>query len=90
MATDKLIQRMVREEFRDVTLITIAHRINTIADSDRVLVLDNGRVAEFAPPQELLANPDSMYAALVREHSGDQGSSAAEAGSGKGGGDAVA
>lgn len=53
MATDTLIQRSIREEFTQSTLIVIAHRLSTIADFDRILVLSEGAVAEFGTPQEL-------------------------------------
>jgi len=54
--TDARVQETVRSAFADSTTITIAHRLNGIMDADRVLVLDKGRVAEFAPPHELLAD----------------------------------
>ncbi|KAI3318504.1 P-loop containing nucleoside triphosphate hydrolase protein [Xylariaceae sp. AK1471] len=53
MSTDTLIQRSIREEFGDSTLIVIAHRLSTIADFDRILVLSDGRVAEYGTPREL-------------------------------------
>ncbi|KAL1882253.1 hypothetical protein Daus18300_000739 [Diaporthe australafricana] len=53
MATDALIQRSIREEFTEATLVVIAHRLSTIADFDRILVLGDGRVAEYGTPQEL-------------------------------------
>ncbi|KAI1326944.1 P-loop containing nucleoside triphosphate hydrolase protein [Xylariaceae sp. FL0255] len=53
MATDALIQRSIREEFGDSTLMVIAHRLSTIADFDRILVLSDGQVAEYGPPREL-------------------------------------
>ncbi|KAI0409773.1 P-loop containing nucleoside triphosphate hydrolase protein [Xylaria palmicola] len=53
MATDALIQRSIREEFGDSTLVVIAHRLSTIADFDRILVLSDGRVAEYGTPKEL-------------------------------------
>jgi ATP-binding cassette subfamily C (CFTR/MRP) protein 4 len=66
-ATDSLIQRTLRERFAAATVLTIAHRIHTVADSDRVLVMDHGQVAEFAPPAELLAaKPPGLYATLVQ------------------------
>lgn len=53
MSTDTLIQRSIREEFTDATLLVIAHRLSTIADFDRILVLSDGRVAEYGSPKEL-------------------------------------
>ncbi|KAI4097604.1 MAG: hypothetical protein LQ344_000337 [Seirophora lacunosa] len=55
MATDVLIQRSVREEFGDSTLIVIAHRLSTIADFDKILVMSDGRAVEYDTPRELLA-----------------------------------
>ena len=51
---DALIQQAVRSAFVSCTVLTIAHRLHSVQDSDRILVLDQGRVAEFASPQQLL------------------------------------
>jgi ABC-type multidrug transport system fused ATPase/permease subunit len=71
METDEKIQRMLRHELADVTVMTIAHRVHTITDSDFILVLEDGKVAEFGPPQELLANDaggkPSLFKALYDE-----------------------
>ncbi|KAI1297541.1 hypothetical protein EDD11_007103 [Mortierella claussenii] len=65
--TDNAIQVALRRSFQKCTVLTIAHRINTIMDSDRIIVLDHGRVAEFDPPQVLLNNPDSIFYSLVKK-----------------------
>ena len=54
MVTDALIQRTIRTAFRQCTVLTIAHRLDTIADYDRVMVLDAGMVVEFDVPAKLL------------------------------------
>lgn len=68
-ATDALIQETIRKHFNDCTTLTIAHRLTTIANSDRILVLSHGRVVECASPHQLLQNDESDvgFAALVRE-----------------------
>lgn len=58
--TDGLIQEMIRSKFEDCTILSIAHRVPTIVDSDRVIVLDQGRVAEYDSPSVLLKNPVSI------------------------------
>lgn len=55
LETDELIQQTIRREFADRSVFTIAHRLNTIMDYDRVLVLDNGAVVEFDSPSNLLS-----------------------------------
>lgn len=65
--TDKVLQETIREEFKDRTILTIAHRLNTIIDSDRILVLEHGEVKEFAPPAELLKNKESLFYSLALE-----------------------
>ncbi|XP_061352671.1 ABC transporter C family member 5-like isoform X2 [Gastrolobium bilobum] len=68
-ATDNLIQKIIRKEFKDCTVCTIAHRIPTVIDSDLVLVLSDGRVAEFDTPLRLLEDKSSMFLKLVSEYS---------------------
>lgn len=59
--TDALIQRTIRTNFANNTVITIAHRLNTIIDSDRVLVLDAGQVVEYDTPFNLLQEQGIFY-----------------------------
>ncbi|KAA8499894.1 Multidrug resistance-associated protein 1 [Porphyridium purpureum] len=63
--TDQRIQETVRSEFSNATILTIAHRLWTIADYDRVLVMDHGLVAEYGTPAELLANADGILSSMV-------------------------
>eukprot|EP01100_Stratorugosa_tubuloviscum_P002782 TRINITY_DN165_c0_g2_i1.p1 TRINITY_DN165_c0_g2~~TRINITY_DN165_c0_g2_i1.p1 ORF type:complete len:1466 (-),score=614.85 TRINITY_DN165_c0_g2_i1:64-4461(-) len=65
--TDNIIQQTIRREFKDCTILTIAHRLNTIMDSDRILVLDKGVVAEFASPEQLLRTPTSLFYSLSKK-----------------------
>ncbi|XP_058199762.1 ABC transporter C family member 2-like [Rhododendron vialii] len=64
--TDALIQKTIREEFKSCTMLIIAHRLNTIIDSDRVLLLEAGRVVEYASPEELLQNDESAFSKMVQ------------------------
>jgi ABC-type multidrug transport system fused ATPase/permease subunit len=67
MRRDALLQATLRSNmFKDKTIITIAHRINTILDSDRIVVLDRGKVAEFDSPAELIRTKGLFYE-LVKE-----------------------
>lgn len=59
------MQTTLRESFSDSTLITIAHRINTIIDYDKVLVLDKGKKVEFDSPESLLKKKDSLFRSLA-------------------------
>lgn len=63
--TDSLIQETIKSEFEGCTILTIAHRIKTIINYDRILVLESGRVFEFDSPQNLLRNPKSVFSSLV-------------------------
>ncbi|KAJ2067239.1 ATP-binding cassette glutathione S-conjugate transporter ycf1 [Coemansia sp. S155-1] len=62
--TDRIMQSVIRREFKDCTVLTIAHRLNTIMDSDRILVMDEGKVAELDTPANLLAR-DGHFSKLV-------------------------
>ncbi|KAJ3268086.1 hypothetical protein HDV01_003483 [Terramyces sp. JEL0728] len=62
---DKKLQSVLRSELNGTTIISIAHRLNTIADFDRVLVLDQGEMREYDSPYQLLQNSDSEFSKLV-------------------------
>jgi ABC-type multidrug transport system fused ATPase/permease subunit len=67
--TDELIQNTIRTEFSDCTLLTIAHRLNTIMDSSRIIVLDKGKVVEFDTPKNLLLNKKGHFFSMA-SHAG--------------------
>ncbi|XP_026805613.1 probable multidrug resistance-associated protein lethal(2)03659 [Rhopalosiphum maidis] len=65
--TDALIQKTIRNKFRSCTVLTIAHRLNTVMDSDRVLVMDDGTMVEFDHPYNLLTNKDGFFYKMVEQ-----------------------
>ena len=64
--TKKKIQRTIREELTNAIVITIAHRLKTVMDYDRILVLDKGRVVEFDAPWVLMQTPNSAFREMCR------------------------
>lgn len=67
LETDSLIQETIRQEFVGSTILTIAHRLHTILDYDRVMVLDHGKLIEFDSPKALLSNPESHFYSLAKD-----------------------
>ncbi|XP_055069172.2 ATP-binding cassette sub-family C member 4 isoform X1 [Misgurnus anguillicaudatus] len=65
--TDELIQKTIREKFKECTVLTIAHRLNTIIDSDRIMVLDAGRINAYDDPFVLLKNQDGIFYKMVQQ-----------------------
>ncbi|XP_073750488.1 ATP-binding cassette sub-family C member 4 isoform X3 [Callorhinus ursinus] len=65
--TDKLIQKKIREKFAQCTVLTIAHRLNTVIDSDKIMVLDSGRLKEYDEPYVLLQNEESLFYKMVQQ-----------------------
>jgi ABC-type multidrug transport system fused ATPase/permease subunit len=76
--TDAFIQKMLRVKFGAVTQLVIAHRLDTICDSDLIVVMDAGRAVEVGSPQELLEREGGVFAALV-DATGAEGSMALRA-----------
>nr|XP_019043406.1 hypothetical protein I302_07983 [Kwoniella bestiolae CBS 10118]OCF22336.1 hypothetical protein I302_07983 [Kwoniella bestiolae CBS 10118] len=76
--TDALIQRIIQTEFSDIVIVSIAHRIQTVAYYDRILVMDVGQVVEFDHPLELFDRPDSMFRGLCDRKVGDKSLHGAE------------
>uniref|UniRef100_A0A8C7YAV4 Multidrug resistance-associated protein 4 n=1 Tax=Oryzias sinensis TaxID=183150 RepID=A0A8C7YAV4_9TELE len=65
--TDSLIQQTIRDKFQDCTVLTIAHRLNTIIDCDKILVLDAGQMQEYDEPYVLLQNHDGLFYQMVQQ-----------------------
>lgn len=64
--TDKLIQATLRKNFKSCTVLTIAHRLDTVVDCDKILVMDSGEAVEYDHPQVLLQNPNSYFSKMIR------------------------
>lgn len=62
-----MIQKTIRNKFRTCTVLTIAHRLNTIIDSDMILVMDAGTMVEFDHPLNLLKNKDGFFYKMVEQ-----------------------
>ena len=67
LQTDKLIQEAIKSNFTNLTVLTIAHRLNTIMEADKILVMDAGKVVEFAQPLVLLQRPEGHFTSLLKE-----------------------
>ncbi|SJL11398.1 uncharacterized protein ARMOST_14801 [Armillaria ostoyae] len=63
--TDRAVQRIIRDHFRDSTVITVAHRVSTITDYEQVIVMDRGSVSEKGDPQDLLTTEGSAFGVLL-------------------------
>ena len=63
--TDELIQKTIRKEFQHCTILTIAHRLNTILDYDKIVVMRDGNVIEVGSPQDLLKRQSSSFRAMA-------------------------
>ncbi|KAH0813598.1 hypothetical protein GEV33_009192 [Tenebrio molitor] len=61
LETDEMIQRTIRRKFKNSTVLTIAHRTNTVIDSDKILVMDSGSIVEFGDTENVLQQPDGYF-----------------------------
>ncbi len=67
LETDDLIQATIRKEFKGCTVLTIAHRLNTILDYDKIMVLDKGEIREFDSPQNLLDDDTTIFHSMAKD-----------------------
>ena len=63
--TDSLLQEAIRTAFRNCTMLTVAHRLNTVIHYDKILVLADGKVVEFGAPVNLMANANSVFSQMI-------------------------
>ncbi|CAF0910972.1 unnamed protein product [Rotaria sordida] len=66
-ATDELIQQVIRNKFKECTVLTIAHRLRTVIDNDRIMVINNGELVELDTPFALLSNSNSYFSSLAEQ-----------------------
>jgi len=64
--TEELVTSVLNSSFKNCLLITIAHRIKTILESDKILVLDHGKVMEFDSPENLLSDSETLFSGIVK------------------------
>ncbi|KAL6839563.1 hypothetical protein ACP4OV_030502 [Aristida adscensionis] len=67
-ATDAILQKTIRTEFKDCTVITVAHRIPTVMDCNMVLALSDGKVVEYDKPKKLMETEGSLFRELIKEY----------------------
>ncbi|BFG31867.1 hypothetical protein CerSpe_181410 [Prunus speciosa] len=67
-ATDYILQKTIRTEFADCTVITVAHRIPTVMDCTKVLAIGDGKLVEYDEPMKLMNNEGSLFGQLVKEY----------------------
>ncbi|KAM7310865.1 multidrug resistance-associated protein 1 [Ixodes scapularis] len=67
LATDQLVKETIHSEFKSTTVITIAHKLHTVMDCDKILVLAAGNVLEQGSPKELLETKDGLFFAMAKD-----------------------
>ena len=68
---DSIIQRVIAEKFRDSTVLTIAHRLSTLKNADKIMVLEKGELIEFGEPGELERREGGFYAEMIKKNSAE-------------------
>ncbi len=68
MKNDAIIQRVIAEKFKDSTVLTIAHRLSTLKNSDKIMVLEKGELIEFGNPVELESRANGFYADMLKKN----------------------
>ncbi|GMN75188.1 hypothetical protein TIFTF001_056816 [Ficus carica] len=79
--TDAILQRTIRREFADCIVITVAHRIPTVMDCNKVPAISDGKLVEYDEPSKLMNNKASLFGQLVKEYwarSGNAGSNSGD------------
>ena len=62
-----IFQGTIRSKFSSCTILTIAHRLNTVMDYDKILVMSDGKVAQYDSPQNLLRDPDGIFYSMAKD-----------------------
>lgn len=65
---DALIQKVIAEKFKSSTVLTIAHRLSTLQSSDKIMVMEQGELAEFGSPKELENRKGGVYSEMMKKH----------------------
>jgi ATP-binding cassette, subfamily C (CFTR/MRP), member 1 len=65
---DALIQQVIADKFKESTVLTIAHRLSTLQNSDKIMVMEHGRLVEFGTPEELEAKAGGVYSEMMRKN----------------------
>ena len=68
--TDLLVQQTIREQLSSSTILTIAHRIQTVLDCDRIVVMSNGKICEEGNPRDLIDQPESRFHLMAQQNQG--------------------
>ena len=68
---DQIIQKVIAEKFKESTVLTIAHRLSTLQNSDKIMVMEQGKLVEYGSPSELENKSGGVYAEMMKKHQKD-------------------